>query len=360
MFYYITVYILRFIYSELTMCEFVLPSEEYKNYVIMLMKGQPTHQPNQRVYYSDYKREYFVDEIKKLNDLRVYNYVHKILINQCNIIDDANALEYYYIGRTYTIFFDLPEKEKYYYSLSVNMGDMRGIDRLIELYKKENNYVVLEKYLSIAYEHSTINNEPEKSKYYFEGILQLIEKSGDNLNHDKSKYINLLSKYITENVLNSDVEYVKKMKDGNQCLSFEKFIPNCKVCSSNEKTIILLKTVTETERYDIIERYDVSLKFEYIDDNADYLKIIKSNIFISSLLPLMDAYTDEDMLKVIYSIKPENINKHPKFIQTIHKLLHSNIDPMKLHFEYSMQGKGFEDAKADYYKYLSNRQSNPQ
>lgn len=68
---------------------------------------------------------------------------------------------------------------------------------------------------------------------------------------------------------------------------------------------------------------------------------------------MLDNFINEDTLKIISSKTSDEITNYPKWVKIIHKLINNIIDPMDLHFKYTVNGIGFEDAKKDFFKNLS-------
>lgn len=305
---------------------FILSQDEYKQFILFTLEKMPINK-------FAYGKEKFIEELSKISDFKIFTYIHKILQDPDSKIKDASADDYYYIGMVYTLFFNIPEKELLYYSLSVDMGNMKGIGKLTEIYKNNNNVEMEEKYRMLNFNKKLLENN--ETVYDISELIHFYERNG------KRQKVKEYTSIKTEKEL-SEYESISN----NDLLSIERHL--------KEDPTILLKIVTTKERYDVFDRYKIYFpcnSHKNLQYYAQENRII--NIEICDLLTFLDAYAEEEMLNTISSIKPEDINKHPKFIQMIYKLLHSNFDSMKLHFEYSMKGKGFEDAKTDFYKYAS-------
>lgn len=313
---------------------YILSQNEYKQYILFTLDKLP------RDDFRETEKCELIGKLNEVSDFKIFTYIHKILKDPNCEINDGNADDYYYIGMLYTIFFKMPEKEILYYSLSVDMGNMEGIKFLIDIYKKNNNNEMEEKYRLLDYDQKLFKNKRSSSdirnvRYFYERIGK------------KQKEKEFISKEIEFEL--SKVKEVKKSEILNFELAYKLY---------EEHIDVLLKTLTTQERYDILDRYEVRLN--YTTENFGYGRNQSTDKKICELRVLLDAYTEEEMLNVISSIKPEDIHKHPKFVQMIYKLLNSNFDLMKLHFEYSKKGKGFTHAKEDFLKHVSTFKSTPE
>jgi len=315
---------------------YILSQNEYKQYILFTLDKLPSN-----IFYEANKRK-LIEKLNETSDFKIFTYIHKILKDPNCEINDGNADDYYYIGMLYTIFFKMPEKEILYYSLSVDMGNMEGIEFLINIYEKNNNNEMEEKYRLLDYDQKLFKNKRSSSdirnvRYFYERIGK------------KQKEKEFISKEIEFEL--SKVKEIKELK----ILKFELINK-----LFEEHIDVLLKTLTTQERYDVLDRYELCLRYTNKNTGYSYGYNHSTNKKICELRVLLDAYTEEEMLNVISSIKPEDIHKHPKFVQMIYKLLNSNFDLMKLHFEYSKKGKGFTHAKEDFLKHVSTFKSTPE
>jgi hypothetical protein len=76
-----------------------------------------------------------------------------------------------------------------------------------------------------------------------------------------------------------------------------------------------------------------------------YLKTAKYND-IKAIIGL--AEITEDVINQITKINEEDITKLPSIIQYCWKLYYVKVKPIELHFNYTINGKGYEDAKKDF------------
>lgn len=66
----------------------------------------------------------------------------------------------------------------------------------------------------------------------------------------------------------------------------------------------------------------------------------------------------DDHFITFISVKNEEYQKKiPPIFKTLKYLCDNKLDLMELHFKYSLEGKGFEDAKQDFYDNLKNTPS---
>lgn len=101
--------------------------------------------------------------------------------------------------------------------------------------------------------------------------------------------------------------------------------------------------------------------FGDIEDCADFLipfsiKRNEYDIFGSKYVcygAVDYKFTKED-LDILSSRSYDDLKDAPEFIKMIHRMMKSQIDIMKLHFDYTVHGEGYEKAKSDYLDKLSN------
>ena len=96
-------------------------------------------------------------------------------------------------------------------------------------------------------------------------------------------------------------------------------------------------------------QYELKLLNLYILKNHNRDEIITLFNKISSSLDLNDK---ELFLKLLTEYQFENTDKLCVLLALLVNTLKNNIDIMDLHFIYSIHGKGFEDAKRDYFDRL--------
>jgi hypothetical protein len=78
---------------------------------------------------------------------------------------------------------------------------------------------------------------------------------------------------------------------------------------------------------------------------------------ISSLLnKKQSSELEEQIITIISNIDVSQLKECSISIRLIHRLLKHNTDIIDLHFKYSLEGKGFEDAKADFIKQIVYQQ----
>lgn len=72
-----------------------------------------------------------------------------------------------------------------------------------------------------------------------------------------------------------------------------------------------------------------------------------------SLSEVLDNMIDENVINMISQLSQEEVKTKCNLIQIIYRLIHNQIDMMKLHFDYTLNGKGYDDAERDYYSYAA-------
>ena len=115
--------------------------------------------------------------------------------------------------------------------------------------------------------------------------------------------------------------------------------------------------------FDKGDEYDIEHAESYLYNRKKF-KIL-ADVYYRQKLYLKLQHLIEEMVfaeerftpKIIDFIEKagEHFNEkcHP-FLKSYYKLLKSKVDIMELHFNYSEQGKGFEDAKKDFYEQIAH------
>lgn len=70
------------------------------------------------------------------------------------------------------------------------------------------------------------------------------------------------------------------------------------------------------------------------------------------LTDILDDMFDDTMMNMISQLSHDEVKTKCKIIQIIHRLIHNQFDIMKLHFNYTIKGKGYDDAKSDFLSHI--------
>jgi len=235
---------------------------------------------------SEYNLTYI--HIEDASILNIYNlYVNNILF------EPVTHCELLYMGVYYKTIKNYIEMEKYYL-MAIKKGNQDAMYNLAVYYKNIKNYIEMEKY-----------------------YLMAIEKGND-------KAMNNLAVYYEE--IKNDIEmekyYLMAIEKGNR------------------------DAMNNLAYYYKNNQYELKLLNLYILKNHNRDEIITLFNKISSSLDLNDK---ELFLKLLTEYQFENTDKLCVLLALLVNTLKNNIDIIDLHFIYSIHGKGFEDAKHDYF-----------
>lgn len=89
--------------------------------------------------------------------------------------------------------------------------------------------------------------------------------------------------------------------------------------------------------------------FEIFMENQDILNI--DDIYNALLLIVqqdLNKKQKNDIIRLISQIRSKENEKMPFLLETYINLIKYNLDMIKLHFKYSLDGVGYDDAKKDF------------
>jgi TPR repeat protein len=209
-------------------------------------------------------------------------------------ITSMNNLGYYYqyIEKNY----DLMKK---YYLMAINKNYVISMTNLGNYYKNiEQNYDLMKKYYLMAIDNNNITAIYNLANYY-----QTIEKNYD-----------LMKKYCLIGINNDDINSLNKL-----------------INYYNINNLLIEKLEFFIEYIDKIERTQI------IDTINEISKIQLNEQDEKKFIDIIINFEFEDTDKVFYIVK------------ILVKTIKYKISITKLHFEYSLEGKGYESAKEDFY-----------
>lgn len=187
--------------------------------------------------------------------------------------------------------------------MAIKYGNIGAMNKLGILYENLKNYSLAEKYYMMGIDHDNI--------CCISNIAHLFEKKNDNVNAEKY--------------------YLMRFEKGFSINSFNGLERIYKADNSIESLLnFYIKYQTQIPRKNIIKE---------IND------IWNSN---------PDAETNNHFINFLSEFEFKLDDKIPILMRSYSALLKQNIDSLKLHFEYSPEGKGFKDAKEDFIKRINN------
>jgi TPR repeat protein len=255
------------------------------------------------------------DSIKKIYDL---------LINT-KIFEPINAIENHYLGWYYCIInknYDLVPK---YYLMAIDLGNTISMVNLGNYYLKiDKNNDLAKKYYFMA-----INNGDAYGCHHLAHYYQFTEK-----NYDLMKEYYLLG--INKNFILS----MYNLADYYQHREINyKLMKKYYLMAINKNNMKSLSNLINYYNYNNlpIKKLKVLIKYsekKEIINHINYIAKIKLN--------------KKDKIKFINMIINFEDNDISSIIKILIKTIKYKINIIRLHFEYSLEGKGFEEAKNDF------------
>lgn len=340
------------------------------------------------------------DQIKNLQtDTQTLGRIYGLFINN-TMFDPINETENLSLGLYCTIIKNNPDFAIKYYLSAAESGNVIAMNNLAYYYQHiQKDYINAKKYYQMAaergYDKAIINlalfcNDIEKNK---EEVKKYI--SMRSINHigvmnnlpwhlGINKYDNAINILLTiaEEGVNSSYALAKMYHNKEDYLNAEKYYLmaiDCNKCpiSMNNLGVIYekQKNYLKAEKYYIMsiehemdELVVDNLRLMYDKNNENiklldlfikYQKNIPRQIIIDKIIELWNSTTSDldinkHLINLLSVFEFESDDKIPYFIRVFGNLLKQKIDTMKLHFEYNIEGKGFEEAKEDFIKLVSN------
>jgi len=257
------------------------------------------------------------ESIKKINDLLVNNIYNEPL----------TSMEMLYYGLYYKINKDYVKMKKYYL-MAIEKGNDIAMYNLAKYYEKTKNNVEMEKYYLMAIEkgndivmykfaiyHYDNKNYIDMEKYY----IMAIEKGNDHAMINFANY-----HYDNKNYIDMEKYYIMAIEKGNG---------------------YGLNRLVEYYKHN---QYELKLLSLYIHIN--HHKIIK--LFNKIALQTLSSEDESQFLELLTTYQFENNDQLCTSLKLLLNAIHGQMDLMALHFEYTVHGKGFNEAKADFFNRL--------
>lgn len=268
-------------------------------------------------------------------------------------LDSTRAKLYMLFGRFYTIlrkkdykhrnsdYEKICKSEETNYIKSFNLGNNYAIENILKLYLilykidyDEQIFENIEKYYTLLCEHF-----PNSTN--INGFINFYEDNTDCDRDFSDKIQQLAIKDIQCKITN--------MKNGKLAINEKLDIPNLwrlheKHCNTNKILFNdMLKLAIQNNFFELFA--PINVQFPLRGQGQGQL---------SPCFDIINEIINEDTIKLISSKSSDDIINYPNWIKVIHKLIHSALTPMELHFKYTMNGKGFEEAKTDFLNHVSN------
>ena len=280
-----------------------------------------------------------LDNIKSyLNDHRIIyvpiddnesiNKIHDLFLHDIKF-EPTNGIECCYIGIYFKSICGDYVNAKKYYLMGIEYGNSTSMNNLAIYYhriKCKKN--LAEKYFLMAIDHGCI--------YAPFGIANIYEENNDNVN--AIKYLEMASNYGNINAMNELIYIYNKINDHTNINKY--CILLIKIDYKNKHYIEDFYLITKNEPVKLLKFY---LKNHELVKRSDILRIM-TYVFKRDL----NAKQYDSFVKILSQFEFLPSDELPKLFRTLINLLRYNMDFMKLHFDYSVLGKGYDEAKKDF------------
>lgn len=197
---------------------------------------------------------------------------------------------------------------KVYHLIAIEKGDIDAMYSMAKYHKREGEYGLMKYYFLMAIKKGDSRSMFAIGNYY--------AKLAKGEYYSKINEIELMKKY-----------YLMAMDKGH-ATACDRLIDYCYNINNDE--YVYGKVFTHMIKYNRYNGFKKHLMIKFYDH----------------------SFTNHE-LNIIANKAPEELAISPEIIKVLNKMLNTNIDIMKLHFDYSMEGKGFKEAKADFIDNIS-------
>jgi TPR repeat protein len=341
-------------------------------------------------FIQNHNNTYFLIEdkssIKKIYDLLINNIIY----------EPENIIENYYLGLYYDQIKKNYDLAKKYYLVAVNNGNITAMNKLARCYEKLKIYDLMKKYYLLAidnkdvdsihilaYYYDTIEKNYELAKkYYLISITHNKSNSMHNLGiyYESIKNYDLMKKYYLMAIDNGETDSACNL--GNYYKNIEKNYDLMKkyylmaIDNNDSQSMNNLANYYRNieKNYDLMKKYYLmAIDNHNIISLNNLINYYKINDLLIEKLEFFTKYINkverEVIIDLINQIAKTNLNKedNKKFIDIIINFEFEDTDKIypvikilietikykisitKLHFEYSLEGKGFKEAEEDFY-----------
>lgn len=318
-------------------------------------------------------KDYFflcTDEYFEITDndsiVKIYNLINNGLINNgvppppIDENDDSVMMLYYglYFYCVFKYNEDVDEDEsinnmKKYYLMAIDKGNTDAMTMLANFFVEDQKWNDKDlrddiyKYYEMAIDRGNTKAMIKLAQYYIHYGTDIKYKSEHILRKRRYNYDDKVVKYFLMGIEKGDTQAMVKLGD---------YYMNCKLFDNAKKYYLIAiennnergfgglcnyyKEKRETEN-DIIT---LSIKYNmYHIFNFDQLACSRAAKY---------KFTKED-LDILSNRTFDELKDAPEFIKMIHRMIKTPIDIMKLHFDYTVHGKGYDEAKNDFFKNIT-------
>lgn len=292
---------------------------------------------------------------KQLNDIENMEKYYIMAINKGNC-GSMYELAYYYDDHEIK-----PEEMINYYLMAIEKGHILSMFNLAMHYHEVDDVINMEKYYLMAIEKGDGDAMNNLAVYYGEiheyDMAKIYLKMGKKINHYDC-IINLSNLY---NVQHNDEKKLKcylkalelKNDDPNLMLRLGYYYKNI-----NEQEMIKYYTMG----INLLDESCLNNLIHYYRNNDKYIEILKLYIDVYkkdiinryevidlfNAIATMNNIDDVEFLHLISSFQFEPEDKLCIALKLLINTLKQKIDLLDLHFKYSPDGLGFDEAKADF------------
>jgi TPR repeat protein len=343
------------------------------------------------------KNNIYIDINDKISIEKIYN----LLINDI-IYEPINSLENHYLGWYYDKIRENEDLMEKYYLVAIDDDNIYSITNLGSYYKNKNkNYDLMKKYYLMGIDKGHHGSMHHLAQYY-----QDIEKNYDLA---KKYYLMAIDKENTASMNNLGHYY--RTTEKNYDLAKKYYLMAIDKGNFDSMNNLGHYYQDIEKNYDLMEKYylmaidkdshiamaNFAYYYQYVEKNYDLMEkyylmgidrgnttsfdnlinYYHNNNLLISKLELFIKYTDkierkkiinnineiakiklikEDKQKFLDIIINFEFEEEDNLSSTVDMLIESikyKLSKAKLHFEYSLGGKGFEDAKNDFYNKIT-------
>lgn len=248
--------------------------------------------------------------IKKINDINRLNILYEIIANGGTInVDSLDREDILILALYYVAISDINNVIKYYEKL---IDDDKQLEKLFEFLVEVKSYDNIKKYAPMML---------KRNLYIPDYVLIELQELYNSSECEEFERL-----YIPQKL--------NDYKNRRHVFNFDKY---CEVLGKKcIAKMIRYSLITNSNSDDFISNFFLS--FQDRNKRRDCEKMID----------ILDDIFDDTMINMISQLSHDEVKTKCKLVQIIHRLIHNQFDIMNLHFNYTMDGKGYNDAKKDF------------
>ena len=299
--------------------------------------------------------------------------IHDLFIKD-TMFEPINCNEYYYVAIYYQNVMGDYENTKKYYLMAIEEGHVTAMHYLACHYLDfEKDYLNAIKYFLMATE-----NNYSDSMVKLADLFECINEDRINtekyylmaINHGNIIAMRKLGYYYQRIAIfkNAKKYYLMAIENGNVIAMNDLgklFLNNGDHENAEKYFLMAIEHGNFCEKDKLIHCYD------RICNDFGYLKIYRLNKDLIARNTILNkikniwASTDKCkpeqkkiLMETLSVFKFEPTDKIPMSLELFIELLHNQVDAMKLHFTYTVNGEGFQEAHRDFIDNITNSQKN--